>query len=114
MGFPKLKRVNTIGIRFTKGEKSGSHYLEIIENVLCVPRDEIYGIAEMGPKKFMLKLKTFSTYNRLIKDFEGKVTKLDDDHEFALDDLSTYKNRVRVQKVPFGMDVNTLKTLLGR
>ena len=62
-------------------------------------RDEIYGIAEMGPKKFMLKLKTYSTYNRLVNDFEGTVNRLDDDNEFVVDDLSTYKNRVRVTKV---------------
>ena len=83
MGFPKLKRVNTVGIRFTKGDKDDSHYL-------------------------------YFTYSRLVKDFEGMTIRLDDDTEFVVDDLSTYKNRVRVTKVPFEMDDASLRTLLER
>ena len=114
MGLPKLKRVNTVAIRFTKGERSDAHYLEIIENMLGVERNEIFGLAEMGPKKFMIKFKTFYTNNRIVTSFGGKSIRMDDDHEFVVDDLSTYKNRVRVQKVPFGMDDSTLKALLER
>ena len=53
-------------------------------------------------------------YNRLIKEFVGKKMTIDAEHEVELDDLSTYKNRVRVQKVPFEMEDNTLKALLER
>ena len=95
MGFPKIKRVNTIGIRFTKGERDESHYFEIINNILDIPRNQIYGIAEMGPKRFMVKLNTFSTYDRVVKDYVGTKLSIDDDYEFEVDDLSTYKNRVR-------------------
>ena len=114
MGFPKLKRVNTVGIRYTKGERDEAHYWEIINNKLGVPKDQIYGMAEMGPKRFMVKFHSFFTYNKVVKEFDGKSFTIDNDHDVEIEDLSTYKNRVRVQKVPFEMDENSLKNLLGR
>ena len=81
MGFPKLKRVNTVGIRYTKGERNEDHYFEIINNILKVTRDQIFGMAEMGKKKFMLKLNTFATYNELVNEFVGKRLIIDDEHE---------------------------------
>ena len=114
MGFPKLRRVNTVGIRYTKGERDESQYFEIINNKLFIERDQIYGMAEMGPKKLMVKLNTFATYDRLVKDYVGKTIVIDDEHEVEVEDLSTYKNRVRVQKVPFEMDDNSLRNLLER
>ena len=89
MGFPVLRRENTVGIRFTKGKVEDSHYREIIDHVLGVDSDEIYGMAPMGPKRFMLKVTTWGTYNRIVKDFVGKHLTIDDDHEFEIDDLST-------------------------
>ena len=91
MGLPKLKRVNTVGIRYTKGERDEAHYFQIINNMLDVPRDQIYGIAEMGRKRFMIKLHYYYTYNRLVTDFLGKKLTIDRDHKVELEDLSTYK-----------------------
>ena len=114
MGFPKLRRVNTVGIRYTTGQRDESHYFQIINNILGVSRDQIYGIAVMGPKQIMLKLHTFFVYNRLVKEFVGKKITLDNEHEIELEDLSTYKNRVRIQKVPMEIEDDTLKCLLER
>lgn len=114
MGFPTLKRENTVAIRFTKGQVEDSHYREIIYHTLGVENDEVYGIASMGVKRFMLKVSTWSTYNRIVKDFVGKYFVIDDDHEYEIDDLSTYKNRVKVTKVPFEMSEGDLKILLER
>ena len=36
MGFPKIKRVNTVGIRYTKGEREDSYYVKIIKVKLLV------------------------------------------------------------------------------
>ena len=47
MDFPKIKHVNTVGIRYTRGEREDSHYAKIIVNVLEVSEDEIGGICEM-------------------------------------------------------------------
>ena len=114
MGFPKIKRVNTIGIRYTKGERDESHYEEIIEHILKVSVDGIAGICEWGPKRFILKVSTSNTYLRISNDFVGKTMKIDNDNEFEVDDMSTYKNRVRVTKVPFEMHIEDLKSLLER
>ena len=108
MGFPKIKRVNTVAIRYTKGERHESHYEKIIEHTLNVPIDGIAGICEMGPKRFLLKVSTSNTYQRLCNDFVGKTLIIDNDSEFELDDMSTYKNRVRVTNVPFEMESDVL------
>ena len=69
----------------------------------------------MGTKKvFLLKVSTSNTYQRLCNDFVGKTLIIDNNSEFELDDMSTYKNRVRVTNVPFEMDSDVLKCLLER
>ena len=65
MGLPTLKRVNTVGIRFTKGKVEDPHYREIIYHVLGVEDDEVVGISHMGAKRFMLKVTTWANYNRI-------------------------------------------------
>ena len=114
MGFPTLKRENTVGIRFTKGKVEDPHYREIIYRKLGVEDNEVFGIVPMGPKKFMLKLTTWDTYNRIVVNFVGTSMTIDDENEYEIDDLSTYKNRVRVTKVPFEMSDEELRKLMGR
>ena len=62
----------------------------------------------------MVKFRTFFTYNRLVNEFVGKKLRIGNENEVELEDLSTYKNRVWVQKVPFEMDDSSLKSLLER
>ena len=114
MGFPEKKRVNTIGIRYIKGEREDSHYRTIIVDILGVSEDEIGGICEMGPKRFMLKVASAEIYLRICREFVhgGYAYRISDDIEFEVDDISTYKNRVRVTKVPFEMENEELKSLL--
>ena len=114
MVLPKLKKINTVGIRFTKGQRKDAHYEMIIEGILKVQESDIAGIAEMGPKRFMLKVSTHYVYQDICRHFIGKTLKIDDDHEFEIDDLSTYKHRVRVRKVPFEMNDYALKSLMER
>ena len=40
----KMKRVNSIGIRFTKGEKNNELLENIIENKLGIPLHELVGM----------------------------------------------------------------------
>ena len=68
----------------------------------------------MGPKKFMLKVTTWCTDKRIVTDFVGQQFSIDDENEYEIDDLSTYKNRVRVTKVPFEMGDGELRKLLER
>ena len=90
MCFPKIKRVNTVGIKYTKGEREDSHYVKIIFDVLDVSEDEIGGICEMGPKRIMLKVTSARTYERLCMIYVGATCKIGDDIEFEVDDVSTY------------------------
>ena len=114
MDFPKIKHVNTVGIRYTRGEREDSHYAKIIVDVLEVSEDEIGGICEMGPKRFMLKVASARTYERLCRTYVGARCTIGDDIELEVDDISTYKYRVCVTKVPFEMENYQLRVLLER
>ena len=61
MWFHIINSVNIIGIHFTKGKVEEPHYKGIIEHVIRVENNEIFGIGPMAPKTFMLKLKALGT-----------------------------------------------------
>ena len=114
MVIPKLKRVNTIGIRFTKGDKTPDILDTVIVSKLGIPKHELAGLANYGPKKHMIKVKTLQMYEHLVLRYVGYPIRVDNDHEIEVDDLSSYKDRVKVTRVPFEMSRRTLKDLLGR
>ena len=93
--------MNTVGIRYIKGTKSFNHYETIIENVLKLPIEEIAGLGDVGNKRFMLKTSSYPRYQQLCRDFVGQTISLDDKHVIQVDNLSSYKDRVRVTNVPF-------------
>ena len=109
---PLIKRVNTIGIKFTKGEFRESHLEEIVENILEIPEDEVAGISEMGKFRFMIKVSTFERYNEICENYVGQLIPIDENIEIRIEDVSTYKNRVHMKFVPFELGNNGLKILL--
>ena len=50
-----LKRENTIGITYVKGEIEEPHYELVIEKTFGVPESEIFGIDDRGNTRFCLK-----------------------------------------------------------
>ena len=103
-----------MGIRYIKGTKSFDHYETIIENVLKLPINEIAGLGDVGNKRFMLKISSYPRYQKLCRDFVGQTISLDDKHVIQVDDLSSYKDRVRVTNVPFELHNHVLQKLLSR
>ena len=114
MVVPKLKRVNTLGIQFIKGEKCDDILEKIIEDKLGIPVNELAGLADYGPKRHMIKVRTEQMYKHLCDRYVGYPIRVDRDHEIELNDLSSYKDRVKVTRVPFEMSSSVLKDLMGR
>ena len=111
---PVLKRVNTIGVRFTKGEKTPATLEKALETKLGIPISEMAGLAPWGPKKHLVKVKSSQEYERLVTRYVGYPIRVDRNTDIEVDDLSSYKDRVKVTRVPFEMTQSTLKDILGR
>ena len=51
-----MKKINTIGIRFTKGVQSEEIIEKIIEDKLGIPFHELAGLAYYGPKRHKVRV----------------------------------------------------------
>ena len=111
---PILARVNTIGIRFTKGSKTEELLDKIIHDKLGILVNELAGLADYGPKKHCVKVHSEQMYNHLVARYVGFSLRIDRVTEIEVDDLSSYRDRVKISRVPFEMTSDTLKSLLGR
>ena len=109
MVVPVLRRVNTIGIRFTKGVKTPAILEKVIEDKLGIPISEIAGLAAWGPRRHMVKVKSSQVYDRLVTRYVGFPIRINNDTEIEVDDLSSYKDRVKVTRVPFEVPQQSLK-----
>ena len=112
MVVPKLKRINTIGIRFIKGEKDDKILEKVIEDKLGIPVHELAGLADYGPKKHMLKVRSYQMYKHLSDKFVGYPIKGGNDYKIEIYDVSSYKDRVKITRVPFEMTPKMIKDLM--
>ena len=113
MAVPKVPRVNTIGIRFTKGSKTEDLLDKIIHDKLGIPVTELAGLADYGPKKHIVKVQSEQMYNHLVIRYVGYPLRIDNENEIKVDDLSSYKTRGKLTKVPFELSTDTITSLLG-
>ena len=109
-----MPRVNTVGIRFTKGTKNEELLDKIIHDKLGIPVDELAGLADYGPKKHYIKVRTEAMYEHLVSRYLGYPNRIDRHTEIEMDDLSSYKIRVKITRVLFEMPSSSLKSLLSR
>ena len=114
MVIPNIKRFNTIAIRYVKGEVCEDHYEKIIEEILEIQEDELLGLCQMGKKRFLVKVSTAARYDYLCDLYGGQEIVIDDENTVILDDVSTYKNRVKVKGIPWEFPNELLKSLLER
>ena len=114
MVIPAMPKVNTIGIRFIKGSKTEDLLDTIIHDKLGIPVTELAGLADYGPTKHLVKVKSEQMYDHLVSRYVGYPLRIDNNNEIEVDDLSSYKDRVNISRVPFEMSQETLESLLGR
>ena len=71
MVIPAMPKVNTIGIRFIKGSKTEDLLDTIIHDKLGIPVTELAGLADYGPTKHLVKLKSEQMYDHLVSRYVG-------------------------------------------
>ena len=108
MPIPKLRRVNTIGIRYIRGERRREEYDKILADHLGLDDDEILRIGEVNNKRFLVKLDSAETYSRIIDGFSGQPQVIEEDLIVVIDDVCSYQTKVTVRQVPFEVSKDDL------
>ena len=114
MEIPKWKRVKTIGIRFTKGEKNEEIMEKIIVDKLGIPVDELTWMANFGRFRHMVRVRSEQMYKHICDRYVGYTIRVDKDHDIQIDDLSSYKDRVKVTRLPYEISKRKLGDILGQ
>ena len=114
MGVPELKRVNTIGVNYEKGDFKDQHFRNIIENILGVPENEVLGIDTRGTARFIVKVSSKNRYENICKNYTGRDYVLDHHHVIRFEDISSYGTRIQVSRVPMEIDNETLSKVFSK
>ena len=113
MPIPKLRRVNTIGIQYIRGERRREEYDKILADHLGLDDDEILRIGEVNNKRFLVKLDSAETYARIIDRFSGQPQVIEEDLIVVIDDICSYQTKVTVRQVPFEVSKDDLYKIFG-
>ena len=114
MPVPELKRVNTVGIRLVEGSLTGKLYEKIIEDVLRIDVDDLYGIGERNESKFLLKLNTEEKYQEICDNFTASNIIVAPGVVIEVNDISAYRTRIVVRDIPFELNENIIKQVFGQ
>ena len=93
---------------FTKGVKTPALLEKALEDKLGISIDEMAGLADWGPKHHYVKLRTKQAYEHIVNRYVGYPIRVDNTHEIEVDDLSTYKDRVKVTRIFFEINKDKL------
>ena len=114
MNAPRIKRVNTIGIRYIHGSIHEDDLPLIIDETLGIEDDDLEGISELGRNKLIVKLSDERVYRDICDKFNGVEVDVNDNIRIKVEDLSTYKTYVTIRNVPFEMSDFMLQDILSR
>merc|ERR1712055_264597 len=68
-----LQRQNSIGITYVVGEIIEQHYKTIIQRTLGVPVEEVEGIDDRGPTRFLFEVSTKERYEDICSSSQGET-----------------------------------------
>ena len=114
MDVPEIKRINTIGITYDKGDHIKSHFREVIHNLLGVPDAEVSGIDTRGPNRWLFKLHSTQRYEHIVEHFTGQDYPLGLHNVIRIDDISSYNTRVQLSRVPLEITNDTLTQVMSK
>ena len=98
---PTLLRENQIGITYNEGKIIGFHFEIIFERILQIPEDQIDGVDGRGPDRFLFKVASDDTYERICEQFSGRDIPIGHGCVIQVDDISALGTRIELSRVPF-------------
>ena len=111
---PILIRKNEIGVTYVRGEIENDHYENIIETILGVPESEVLAIDDRGTVRFIFQVNSAERYNDICEKYTGKDISINDYCVIQVDDISCLGTRVDLSRVPFSINNDLLKIILGK
>ena len=115
MAAPRVKRLNTIGIRYLEGERVDDDLPLILDVTLGINDEDFTGISNSGKDRVMVKLRNQMTYDELCLRFANETLDIEDGDrklKVRVEDLSTYRTKVIVRNVPFELTDFMLRDIL--
>ena len=113
---PKVKRVNTISLKFTKGVRSNNFAKYILKDVFELEPKDIFGIGNEGKASIHVKFKSAEVYNAISTKYHGESINIDLGEEATctvnIIDVSTYSIKVAMKNVPFELSNTALEKIL--
>lgn len=115
MSAPRLKRTNTIGIRYLEGSsRYEDDYPLILDETLGINDNELEGISELGKNRLIVKLNSSERYDEICEVYCGIEIAVTEDIKIKVEDLSTYRSYVTVRNVPFEMSDYMLTDIFSK
>ena len=106
-------RENCIGVRYNYGGRQTHHYEQVIEGILCVPKEEIDGIDTREFDRWILQVNNKERYDYICENFTGRDFILGRCN-IQIDDISSRGTRIEISRVPFSVTNDQLSDMLGK
>ena len=100
MAEPRLKRINTIALRFTKGERDREAAKYILRDVFKLAPSDIYCFGYEGKYSVHVKFSSKRIYDFICSKHDGEYMELDRTTTVKVEDISTYAIKVELGQVP--------------
>ena len=114
MRSPDIKHVNTISLKFIKGERNNKACKRVLIDLLCLKKGDIYGFGTEGKFSVRVKFSNEEIYNDIVSTYNAQIFNLSENTSVQLLDISTYKIKVSIKNVPFEVPNTVLWNILQK
>ena len=114
MNEPKLKRTNTVAVRFATGERTDHAVIHLLKHHFNLQGKDVFGVGNEGKNSIYVKFKSTLVYNDVCTKHHGKYFTIDGETKVQLLDVSSYLIKVSMKNVPFELNNQHLEQLLEK
>ena len=110
---PLIKNVNTIALKFIKGDRNYKDVITVLKDHLGLEKDDLLGHGFSGKDSIHVLLATNEIYNSTVEHHANNFYDINNDTSIQIIDISTYKIKVTMKNVPFALPNTTLSNILA-
>ena len=111
MAEPKIKRINTIAIRFSDGERNRDTAKVLLRDILDIKSSSIACVGNEGGNSIHVKFKSAVIYNFICENYHGQFVDVDN-IRVKIIDVSTYTTKVTMRNIPLEFTNAQLERIL--
>ena len=110
---PHYKNVNTISLKFIKGNRNYKDVIKLIRDHLGLTKDNLLGVGFAGKDSVHVRFNEEDTYEQISDRYSGKQFDLDQQTSITVIDISKYKIKVSMKNIPFTVRNSVLANILS-